>query len=91
MTRKGGKCDHIKMSAQKHKRILHVGDGLHDYAAHDLVTRSYVGFGGAIHRYTPGSGGILLYRVPLRFTASILLGHDQKRARKAQRGPIVRI
>ena len=49
MTRKGGKCDVVKMIAQKHKRILHVGDGLNDYAAHDLVTR-FVGYGGAFHR-----------------------------------------
>jgi len=33
----------------RHETILHIGDGLNDYDAHDLVTR-FVGFGGFFYR-----------------------------------------
>lgn len=34
---------------KKHPRIVHIGDGMNDYIAHDVVTR-FIGYGGAYYR-----------------------------------------
>jgi len=44
-----GKYKVIERLRSVHPRIVHIGDGMNDYSAHDLVTR-FVGFGGVFHR-----------------------------------------
>ena len=44
-----GKRTVVTQLKEKHEHIMHVGDGLNDYVAHDMVTR-FVGFGGAYYR-----------------------------------------
>lgn len=46
-----GKYEIIERLKQVYPRILHIGDGMNDYSAHDLVSR-FVGFGGVFHRET---------------------------------------
>jgi len=43
-----GKRIVISQIKKNHDRIVHVGDGMNDYSAHDLVTR-FVGYGGAFY------------------------------------------
>ncbi|OGT60121.1 MAG: hypothetical protein A3E85_03445 [Gammaproteobacteria bacterium RIFCSPHIGHO2_12_FULL_45_12] len=44
-----GKRAMVTQLMAKHHQVLYVGDGLNDYAVHDIVTR-FVGFGGAFYR-----------------------------------------
>lgn len=44
-----GKYDVVKRLSKIHPRICHIGDGMNDYSAHELVSR-FVGFGGAFYR-----------------------------------------
>src|SRR3990167_3331143 len=49
MARQGGKREVIQHLKSKHKHILHIGDGMNDVEAADVVTR-FVGYGGAYFR-----------------------------------------
>lgn len=44
-----GKRTIVQQLQKHHPRLVYVGDGLNDYAVHDLVTR-FVGYGGAFYR-----------------------------------------
>lgn len=44
-----GKREIVKKLQTKHLRFMHIGDGLNDYVAHDIVTR-FVGYGGIFYR-----------------------------------------
>lgn len=48
-TQPNGKCEIVKRIKNKYPHVMLVGDGMNDYAAHDLVTR-FVGYGGAFQR-----------------------------------------
>lgn len=49
MTSRDGKRQVVAELSKQHDAILHVGDGLNDYVAHDMVAR-FVGYGGAFYR-----------------------------------------
>lgn len=44
-----GKRHIVTMLKNKYTHLLHIGDGLNDYATHDIVTR-YIGYGGVYYR-----------------------------------------
>lgn len=44
-----GKRQVVKQLQSQHQRIIHIGDGLNDYATHDIVTR-FIGYGGIYYR-----------------------------------------
>lgn len=48
-TRSSGKRDVVTQIKTLHPRVALIGDGLNDYAAHDIVTR-FIGYGGAYYR-----------------------------------------
>jgi len=49
LTRSGGKRELTRKLREKHKAILHVGDGMNDVSVKSDVTR-FVGYGGAFYR-----------------------------------------
>lgn len=49
MTSRNGKRKVIEELKKSYPNILHVGDGMNDYEAHDVVSR-FVGYGGAAYR-----------------------------------------
>ena len=49
LTSPGGKRDLVELLHKKHRNIMHIGDGMNDIDAKDVVTR-FVGYGGVFYR-----------------------------------------
>jgi len=49
LVRREGKRTIVSQLKQTHPQLIHVGDGMNDYVAHDLATR-FIGYGGAFYR-----------------------------------------